>query len=184
VADRRESFYQSRLTEMADRYPGFELSSAEVMLNLLYTYDVVSTGSSKFLAEHGLAKSSFNILLNLRHGPPEGMLLHDLGEVLLMTRANVTGLIDHLEEKGLVKRVIDSSDRRARFARITKKGEGLLDEVAPRHFARITDHMQKLTGNEREMLVHLLKKLREEFRPPAETDNEPGQASMATVVEG
>ncbi len=33
------------------------------------------------------------------------------------------------------------------------------------------------------MLVHLLKKLREEFRPPAETDNEPGQASMATVVE-
>ncbi len=34
------------------------------------------------------------------------------------------------------------------------------------------------------MLVHLLKKLREEFRPPAETDNEPGQASMATVVEG
>ncbi len=42
---------------MADRYPGFELSSAEVMLNLLYTYDVVSTGSSKFLAEHGLAKS-------------------------------------------------------------------------------------------------------------------------------
>ncbi len=64
------------------------------------------------------------------------MLLHDLGEVLLMTRANVTGLIDHLEEKGLVKRVIDSSDRRARFARITKKGEGLLDEAAPAYFKR------------------------------------------------
>ncbi len=64
------------------------------------------------------------------------MLLHDLGEVLLMTRANVTGLIDHLEEKGLVKRVIDSSDRRARFARITKKGEGLLDEVAPVFFGQ------------------------------------------------
>ena len=137
MVDRRESFYQTRLPEMAERYPGFDLSSAEVMLNLFYTYDVVTACSSKLLAEHGLAKSSFNILLNLRHGPSEGMLLHDLGEVLLMTRANVTGLIDHLEERALVKRVVDATDRRARFARITKKGEALLDEVkAPLHFQR------------------------------------------------
>lgn len=182
MVDRRENFYQTRLEEMADRYPGFDLSSAEVLLNLFYTYDVVTGCSSKFLAEHGLAKSSFNILLNLRHGPAEGMLLHDLGEVLLMTRANVTGLIDHLEEKGLVKRVIDASDRRGRFARITKKGEILLDEVAPLHFRRVHDRMMTLTSEERDTLVVLLRKLRQEFRVVGEASSELPPAAAESVA--
>jgi MarR family transcriptional regulator, 2-MHQ and catechol-resistance regulon repressor len=179
MVDRRESFYQTRLQEMADRYPGFDLSSAEVMLNLFYTYDVVTACSSKFLAEHGLAKSSFNILLNLRHGPAEGMLLHDLGEVLLMTRANVTGLIDHLEERALVKRVVDATDRRARFARITKKGEALMDEVAPLHFQRAHGRLGKLTPEERDSLVKLLKKLRYEFKSTAESGCEDSAVAVA-----
>lgn len=183
MVDRRESFYEARLTRMADFYQGFELSSAEVMVNLLHTYDVLSASTGKFLAEHGLAKSSFGILLNLRHGPEEGMLLHDLGEVLLMTRANVTGLIDHLEEKGLVKRVVDLNDRRARFARITKKGEALVEEVAPLHYQRISRRMRSLSPAERETLVALLKKLRHEFRSTDEQDTESHRQSPASLLE-
>lgn len=160
MSDRRESFYQDSFGALSELYPEFEESSARVMVNLIYTYDVVSTGVQKFLSEYGLAKSSFNILMILRHGPSEGMLLHDLGELLLVSRANVTGLIDHLEEKGMVKRVVDESDRRARFARITRKGETLLDEVAPRHFGRIADTLRNFSAEEREALVRLLKKLR------------------------
>ncbi len=37
------------------------------------------------------------------------MLLHSLGELLLVSRANITGLVDHLEEKGLC----EASCRRA-----------------------------------------------------------------------
>jgi len=163
VSDRRESFYQDKSEEISERYPGFEESSASVVVNLLYTYDVVSTWGQKFLVEYGLAKSSFNILMILRHGPPEGMLLHDLGELLLVSRANVTGLMDHLEEKGMVKRVVDLCDRRARFARITEKGEALLDEVAPLHFRRIADGLRNFSDPERKALLNLLKKLRTEI---------------------
>jgi DNA-binding MarR family transcriptional regulator len=169
VPDRRESFYQDKFEKVADVCPGFEESSARVVFNLIYTYDVVSTWVQKFLFEHGLAKSSFNILMILRHGPPEGMLLHDLGELLLVSRANVTGLIDHLEEKGMVKRVVDLSDRRARFARITRKGEALLDEVAPLHFRRIADRLRNFSAEEKEALVGLLTKLRTEMAAASET---------------
>ncbi len=58
----------------------------------------------------------------------EGMQLHDLGELLVVSRANITGLIYHFEQKGYVNRVVDQQDRRARFARITRKAEALLDE--------------------------------------------------------
>jgi MarR family transcriptional regulator, 2-MHQ and catechol-resistance regulon repressor len=164
LADPRESYYQKKCQEMGRLYPEFDRLSSEVMLNLLYTYDVAASSTGKFLARHGLAKSSFNILMNLRHGPAEGMLLHDLGELLLMTRANVTGLIDHLEEKGLVRRIVDASDRRARFARITKKGEALMDELVPRHFERMQQRLQTFSDEEKQTLVGLLTKLRAAVR--------------------
>jgi MarR family transcriptional regulator, 2-MHQ and catechol-resistance regulon repressor len=164
LLDPRESFYQNKCEELGHLYPEFDRLSSEVMLNLIYTYDVATSSASKFLGQYGLAKSSFNILMNLRHGPPEGMQLHDLGELLLMSRANVTGLIDHLEEKGLVRRIVDAADRRARFARITKKGEALMDELVPRHFGRVQQRLQTFSEDEKQSLVALLKKLREAVR--------------------
>jgi MarR family 2-MHQ and catechol resistance regulon transcriptional repressor len=119
----------------------------------------------------------------LRHGPPEGMLLHDLGELLLMSRANVTGLIDHLEEKGMVKRVVDTSDRRARFARITRKGETLLDEVAPRHFQRIANRLRNFTAEERDALVLLLTKLRREMLAATGTETAPDKVDKLEKAE-
>lgn len=162
VTDRRESFYEAKCAELCARYSGFEESSASVLRNLVHTYDVISTWGQKCLNDYGLAKSSFNILMILRHGPSEGMQLHDLGELLLMSRANVTGLIDHLEQKGLVKRIVDANDRRARFARITRKGEALLDEAGPRYFVRIAQLLENFTPEERTTFVRLLKKLRRE----------------------
>jgi MarR family transcriptional regulator, 2-MHQ and catechol-resistance regulon repressor len=158
--DPRESFYENKCLELSLLYPEFDRLSSEVMLNLLYTYDVVASSTGKFLAKHGLAKSSFNVLMNLRYGPPEGMLLHDLGELLLMSRANVTGLMDHLEEKGLVRRIVDATDRRARFARITKKGEAVMEELVPRHFKRTQQGLEAFSEDEKQTLVALLKKLR------------------------
>jgi MarR family 2-MHQ and catechol resistance regulon transcriptional repressor len=112
------------------------------------------------MADFGLSKSSLNILMLLRHGPPEGMQLHDLGELLLVSRANITGLIDHLEQKGYVKRVVDANDRRVRYARITRKAEALLDEFMPLHYQNINTLTQDLTNGEKETLLALLKKMR------------------------
>jgi MarR family 2-MHQ and catechol resistance regulon transcriptional repressor len=131
-----------------------------VSLALLYTYDVFHQIVSRYMAEFGLSKSTFNILMLLRSAPDEGMQLHDLGELLLVSRANITGLIDHLEEKGYVIRVVDTNDRRARYARITDKGEALLDEFVPLHHGNIRMLMGDLTTTEKETLVILLKKTR------------------------
>lgn len=88
------------------------------------------------------------------------MQLHDLGELLLVSRANITGLIDHLEGKELVKRVVDSHDRRARLAKITKKGEALLDEFMPIHFRNLRNLLEGLSGDEKTALAQLLKAVR------------------------
>jgi MarR family 2-MHQ and catechol resistance regulon transcriptional repressor len=141
-------------------YENFERSSAEIALGLLYTCDVLHQIVSRYMAEYGLSKSTLNILAILRHGPAEGMQLHDLGELLLVSRANITGLIDHLEEKGLVKRVVDTHDRRARLAHITKKGEMLLDEFMPIHFRNVNALFQDVAVDDKNTLTRLLKGVR------------------------
>jgi MarR family 2-MHQ and catechol resistance regulon transcriptional repressor len=160
VEDRRDAFYHERIRDSGPQYPGFDLLSSETTLNLLYTYDVFHHLTGHYMAEYGLSKSTLNVLMVLRHGSPDGMQLHNLGKLLLVSKANITGLIDHLEAKGLVKRVIGAHDRRARIARITRKGEALLDKFVPVHFGNLRYLLRDLTDDDKQTLIKLLKKTR------------------------
>lgn len=160
MQDRREAYYHERVRAAGPTYPGFDLLSCLTTIDLLYTYDVLHQLIARYMSDFGLSKSTLNILMLLRHGPLEGTQLHDLGELLLVSRANITGLIDHLEQRGYVKRVVDPNDRRARYARITKKAEALLDEFMPLHYQNIKMLTQDLTNGEKETLLALLKKMR------------------------
>lgn len=148
------------MREAGPAYEGFDPSSSQIAVGLLHTYDLLHRSVSKYATTYGLSKSTLNVLMLLRHGPVEGMQLHDLGELLLVSRANMTGLIDHLEHNGYVKRVVDHTDRRARYARITRRGEALLDNFMPEHYRRIRKLLQDLSTEEKEILIHLLRKTR------------------------
>ena len=158
---RRESFYRDHLHEGGGQCPEFDPQSVQIAVNLALTYDLLQNQLSRAAATHGLSKSTLNVLLILRHGPPSGMQLHDLGELLLVSRANVTGLIDHLESKGMVKRMVDPNDRRARIARITRKGEILLDQYMPTHYRQIRTLLQNLSSQEKVTFLSLLRKSRD-----------------------
>jgi MarR family 2-MHQ and catechol resistance regulon transcriptional repressor len=158
--DRREAFYRERVRSCAPRCPAFDRLSVETTFGILHTYDLFHQIMSKNLAEFGLSKSTLNILMLLKHGEAQGMLLRDLGELLLVSKANITGLMDHLEQKGYVTRVVDSHDRRARFARLTKEGEELLDRYAPIHYRSVAELLKDLTIEEKETLISLLHKTR------------------------
>lgn len=46
-------------------------------------------------------------------------------------RATIGGVIDRLEKKGYVRRVVSEKDRRAREVRITDAGKAVFDRVSP-----------------------------------------------------
>jgi MarR family 2-MHQ and catechol resistance regulon transcriptional repressor len=179
--DRRESYYHDRVRESGPQYAGFDLTSAEIFLSLRYTQDVLQQTCGQYLGPYGLSKSSVNVLMLLRHGSVEGMQLHDLGELLLVSRANITGLIDHLEQKGYVTRVVDAQDRRARFARITKKGGELLDRFMPIHYQNIKTMLQGLSETEKSTLLRLLKKTRDSIGAHSQELRQPEAIELSSV---
>jgi MarR family transcriptional regulator, 2-MHQ and catechol-resistance regulon repressor len=161
-AERREAFYQEAINDFACSQPGeVDGSSLELALNLAFTYNEQHLFLAKYIGQFGLAKSTFNVLMLLRNGPVEGMQLSEIGNLLITSRANITGLIDHLEQKGYVKRVPDIHDRRAKLARITRKGEALIDDVLPLHIRRCKELFAHLTMEEKRTLSTLLKRVRQ-----------------------
>ena len=65
-------------------------------------------------------------MLNLLEGNPSGLSQTGLSRQLVMHRSNVTGLVDRLEKRRLVKREDAAGDRRAYRVVLTPKGAGCL----------------------------------------------------------
>jgi DNA-binding MarR family transcriptional regulator len=73
-------------------------------------------------------------------------------------RATIGGVIDRLERKGLVQRVVSAQDRRARLLTLTQEGEQLLAVCSPVVKALQADILALLTHGERKVFLALAHK--------------------------
>lgn len=112
------------------------------------------------MQESGLTPSQYHVL-NLLWDEGE-MPLKDLAEASRCTRATMTGLIDVLERKGLVRRVPNPEDRRSLLASLTKEGLAL-QEQAPSLRRIYSTCCVGLSPGEFQQLSQLLGKLNKSF---------------------
>jgi MarR family transcriptional regulator, 2-MHQ and catechol-resistance regulon repressor len=106
---------------------------------------------------HELTETEFGILEALYHKGP--LLLGDVQRKILLSSGGVTYTVDRLADKGLVERRECQSDRRARYAALTPKGEALIARIFPDHAECIERTLSVLSAREQEELTTLLKKL-------------------------
>lgn len=81
------------------------------------------------LAEHGLTVPQYRVLRRLQDGAPQGpqAFAAEMG----VTPGNLTGVIDRLEEAGLVRRDRGGADRRCLVLHLTDAGRAKIEEAAP-----------------------------------------------------
>ena len=101
---------------------------------------VVKRLDAELEATHGLALTSYEVLLHLKHAEDSRMRMCDLAEGIMLSRSGLTRLVDRLERDGLVERVSCSDDARGAFARLTEAGEAKLRAAAPTHLEGIRRH--------------------------------------------
>lgn len=109
------------------------------------------------LTAHGLTATEFGILEALYHKGP--LLLGEVQRKILVSSGGITFLVDKLAGRGLVERKLCATDRRARYAALTRKGEALMDQVFPGHAEAIRQAMAGLTRAEQKQATALLKQL-------------------------
>lgn len=82
---------------------------------------------SQRLVKLGISMTHFHVLTLLRHH--DAMPMGRIAEILDASMSSATGIIDRMEERGLVERVRVPDDRRVVLVRPTRTGHDLVDEV-------------------------------------------------------
>lgn len=105
----------------------------------------------------GLCLTDFGILEVLLHKGP--LPVNTIGKKVLLSSGSITTAVKRLEEKGLVTRKTDGTDRRVSRVRLTPEGEAFIRKDYTLHLQQLRQVSGVLTEAEQEMLVDLLKKL-------------------------
>jgi len=134
-----------------------------LVFNLLRTHSRLSPFIDAGLRRQNLTASQLNALLLLRAAGAEGLLMGEIGRRLVVTKSNVTGLVDRLERQGLAART-QPADRRATRVRLTGTGAKLLQRTAPRHAELLTSLTGCLSVRDKRTIIRLLTRLRRELR--------------------
>lgn len=80
-------------------------------------------------------------------------------EKILIASSSTTYVIDQLEKKGYVKRLINPEDKRITYVSLSDKGTLLMKEIFPLHAKTISDCFSSLEEEELNQLIKLLGKV-------------------------
>jgi DNA-binding MarR family transcriptional regulator len=113
------------------------------------------------------------IALRMLSASPRKM--SDLADALFCDSSNVTGIVDRLEERGLVRRQSSKKDRRVKLLILTKEGEWMRSEITKR-MAQPPAPIASLSEKDQRELRDILKRAVESISEE-DPDAEPASAT-------
>jgi DNA-binding MarR family transcriptional regulator len=146
------------------RRDGLRQPAVLAWLRLIRVYQQVERAASAPLRQHDLSPAQFDVIAHV--GAAEGLTQQELAASLLVTKGNVTQLLDRLEGCGLIER---RQLGRAKRIFLTERGRTVFCQVVPAHEARISAQFAALSLEEQRELHRLLRKLDRALR----TDERP-----------
>lgn len=112
-----------------------------------------------------LTPSQFDVVTTL--GDTDGLTCSELSARTLVTKGTLTGVLDRLEAKGLIRRDAVTGDRRCTKIRLTDKGEALFRKTFAAHMEFLRPRFERaVTKKEADQLRTLLFRIRDSFQKP------------------
>src|SRR2546426_2919999 len=146
VAVSKRPFFSSYTTSLWVRFLRFSLISYKKLESDLEKLD--------------LTPPQFYVLATI--GYAGGLPFGEIGAKMMVTVSNLTGIVDRLEDKKLVTRKRDESDRRVVHVILTDKGAKLYKSTIPQFEESVSAIFEKLNKLQQKELSALLRKLNQE----------------------
>lgn len=110
--------------------------------------------------EHGVSLAKFDYLSQLYREPGGELTMGQLGQRLMVSGGNITGLTDRLAADGLVRREVDASDRRVQKVILTNEGRDLFTAMAGDHKTWVRELLSGLDAQEVDALLSGLSRMK------------------------
>lgn len=117
--------------------------------------------SNQLLTPYDLTGSQFKILMVLYHTPEGGVRQADIEAKFSMTNPTVTGLVQKLEAKELVRRVPHPEDGRSKLLVLTERAQAMREELLALADSLERQMTARLNEEECGQLAQLLAKMLE-----------------------
>lgn len=152
----------SILSQWAEARPDLDCRPMAVVGQIWRTGTHLTREVTQNLKAHDLDLPGFDVLLTLRRQRGLSPLTpSDLAADMMMSPPAMTNRLDRLEQRGLIERIADPSDRRSLRIRLTAEGLALIDRVVETHVAVEERAIAALSQAERDTLVALLARIGE-----------------------
>ena len=147
----------------AKRTPKETVSSpvTAVMRELTTTYQTVLSYDALQLRRYDLTPAQADVIMAL--GNESYLSCRQLAEQSLVTRGTLSGVLDRLENRGLLERRPSRQDRRKILVRLTRRGRALFDDMFPDRISGIAERFDRLDEDRQDNIVHALRDLRLAF---------------------
>ncbi|MEI8333731.1 MAG: MarR family transcriptional regulator [Chloroflexota bacterium] len=135
-------------------------------MNTIRTADMAFERIGRLLRPLGVSAAGGLVLGQLRD--QGAMSPSELGDRLIVTRATVTGLLDSLERRGLVRRSPHPVDRRSLLVEITPAGLEVVQQVRTIIHRKETAWMSGLSDAELRTYIALLHRIQDSIAAATE----------------
>jgi DNA-binding MarR family transcriptional regulator len=132
-----------------------------VLRELVKAYQAFSSYDSAGYSAVDLTLPQADVIFTL--GNTEGLCFKDIGEQTLITKGTLTGVIERLEKKGLVKKSCSPEDRRHFIVSLTAKGKKVFEKEFPRQIIYLKQRFDLLSKKELEDAERVLSRIKEIF---------------------
>ena len=85
--------------------------------------------------------------------------IQEIRDRILLASGSATYVIDNLEKKGYVNRIVNQNDRRVAYIKLTEAGKDLINDIFPTHKKNTKKIFNDLTNEELITLKEILKKI-------------------------
>ncbi len=140
----------------------------QIIAALRQIAQAIDTYSRQLLTEHGLSSpqiGTLRVLARLGRSTPT-----DLAEALHLSPQTMAGILQRLEQRGLVERERDTADRRSFLVRMTQTGQKAEAKAPPLLRDEFTKQLESLPAWEQSMMLATLQRIAqmmhaEDFEP-------------------
>ena len=132
-----------------------------LMRELARTYQAFAAYDALGYRDTDLTVPQADVIFTL--GNTDGLTCKEIGERTLITKGTLTGVIDRLESKGVVRRVASTEDRRCTLVSLTAKGRRLFETEFPRQIEFLKQRFDRLSKSDQEAAIRSLRKIRQLF---------------------
>jgi len=110
----------------------------------------------KLRQEYRQSISRFDVLSQLERELDNGLTVGDLGQRLIASKGNITGLVNRMIKDGLVTKISKPHDRRYYQVNIFQQGLDLFRKMADSHARWVSDFFQSLDNENINEITNLL----------------------------